>query len=191
MALVGDTDVLFAGQMGPTLGENRASLRRIMEDALLARAGKKASAVKGPLAARLTNSPAEATALFIADVPERWRAALTGTESPFRAVPQRLDLSAVRTARGLEVRLRAAAVSAAEARAFADSVAKLTATASDALSRVAPLPRMGAGSVEKVRAALAGVQVQAEDALLRGRALVSPGVGRALATLLQAVLLRL
>jgi hypothetical protein len=189
MALVGDTDILLAGHMGPTLGEDRAGLRRIMQEALLARAGKKASAVKGPLAARLASSPAQATALLLADLPERWRADMAHTGGPFRAVPRRLDLSAVRTARGLEVRLRAAAVTAAEARAFADSVAKLTASASDALSRGPLLPRMGAGTVEKVRAALAGVQVQAEGALLRGRAFVSPEVGRALATLLQAAVM--
>ncbi len=187
VALVGDTDVLLAGHMGPSTGEDRAGLRRIMQEALLARAGKKASALKGPRAARLASSPAQATALFLADVPERWRAGLTGPPGPFRAFPQRLDLSAVRTARGLEVRLRAVAVSAAEARAFADSVAKLTASASEGLSRAAPLARMPPGTVEKLRAALAGVQVQAEDALLRGRAVVSPEVGRALVNLLAVV----
>jgi hypothetical protein len=182
IAFIGDTDLIFGGYPEATRREDHV---RVIEEMLQVRAGKQPNLLKGAYAGTLKNSPARAQGLLIGDLPERWRSEVTGRGSPFRAMPQDFNLSWTRTAKGLEVRFTGNGANAKEAKAFVESVDQLREQAIKGLKELPDRIKVDAKTVATITAALKGVKVEAQDALLAGKATFSPEALKAVSDLVQ------
>src|SRR5207253_8952997 len=81
-AFLGNGELLF---LGDPKDKNAAEL---IDEVLAVKAGKKKSALEGPLAASLRQAPDNTRTLFTGELPEGFRKELTGRGSPVRAAPK-------------------------------------------------------------------------------------------------------
>jgi hypothetical protein len=173
LALVGNTDLLVCGFQG-----RRGKNKIVIDKALEVRAGNKESILKGSYARALQTSPSKASGVLIGELPERWRKELTGRGSPFRALPQHVQITFTRKAKVLTVRFTGSAENAKGAKAFADSVLSLKRMGLEALKKAPDV--MKPKTVEALQTALKSIKMDSSDALLTGSATLSNEGARAI-----------
>jgi hypothetical protein len=182
IALVDDTDLIIAGYAGGPRrqGDQEPSHMEVLDQALQIMAGKKTSLVKGPQAGVLKSIPARASGLVMGELPDKWRTALTGRGSPFKAFPKTFKGTLIRKANVVELKMTGSAASAKEARDFVESVETIKKMAIEGLKKM-PTEIKAQGkevkitkkTIETLQTALKGIKVEAKDALLSGEATIS------------------
>jgi hypothetical protein len=183
MAVIGNTEFMVAGYAH---GPRRNDHIGLIDEMLKIRAGKEAGLVKGPYAGTLRNSPAQAVGLLIGELPDRWRGELTGRGSPLPALPKDFNLSCTRTGRGLELRFTGNGANARDAKAFVESLERWRQEGIKGLKQLPNFIKVKPKQVDTLVATLKGIKVEAQDALLSGRATISNEAFEALRALLQA-----
>jgi hypothetical protein len=168
---IGNTDMVVAGFPG---ARGQVDNGPIVEEVLDLGAGKKKNLLTGPYAGMLRSTSSGVSGLFIGDLPEKWRKAITGGRgSPFRAVPQYFNLWFMSNSKGLRIRFTGSAANAREAREIIDGVDQLKQKAMEGLKKLPKAIKLKPKTVDALRAALKSVKLEARDALLTGSATVS------------------
>jgi hypothetical protein len=167
VALVGDTDLLLVGHIGPpkALGQNPDSMIPLIEVMLKVRAGAAPNALQGSLADELKAIAPETLGLVLGAVPAEVRAGLAG--GPLPAIPERIKLIMLPAAKGgLDLRFRGKFENATAAKAFADGVGQLRQKGLDALKNRPPLPpaaKIPPKAFDLMRSALESLKMQPRD----------------------------
>lgn len=130
-AMVADKELIIAST------EKEGNAREVLDEALAVRAGKKASAAKGPLADLVKTTP-DASRLFAAfELPDMIRKDFTKGNSPFRVAPKRLLFHTVGGEK-TTVTLTAEADNADEAKSLVESATALRQMGLKALEKAPP-----------------------------------------------------
>jgi hypothetical protein len=173
IALVGNTDVIVAGYAAP-----QGNHREALEEVIKMRAGKKASILKGALAAELEKVSPQAVGLLLGDVPAEIRQPLL-VGGPFTTLPQRVGLEVTRALKGkgdLEIQFRGKFDNANAAKAFSESVTTLQKQGVAFLKNPPPLPpgaKLPAKVFDLMRTSLEGLRIEAKGDGIAGSAQVS------------------
>jgi hypothetical protein len=181
LALIGNSEMIVAGYESG-LGNNL----EVVQDVLDVRAGRKASLVAGPLADELKSVPSNASGLLMGEIPEHVRKELT-RGGPFKAVPYRISADVTRE-KDLAVRCRGTFGSAADAKAFTESVAELRKQASDGLKQLPPQIKLKPKSIELLTKTLEGIKMEPKDSSVSGGLQLSGATLQALQEVMEEVL---
>jgi hypothetical protein len=182
LAIVGSTDLLVGvfERRGP-----RVDNEEIVTQMLLIRAGREKSVLEGSLAKDLKVVVARSGGFVVGRLPPDLRANLTQGKGAFRALPEAFFLK-VRQAKGLtQIRLEADLGSAAEARRFAEDVARMKGKMRGGLDKIPEevrrkLPPGGAVALRKM---VASLDARATGKMVRGGVDVSPEAARVMVEL--------